>query len=455
MSLFVALILLAQAPRPAAPAKKPAAVKPGPAKPVVSSPAAPGAFPIVTLKVKGNRIYPADAILKLSGLRLGLAADAALFDAAREKIAASGLFQRVAYRYTPSADKRGYDAEIEVDEVEQAYPFKFEELPVADGELAKALQAGDPMFASRLSGTPVALKRYAAILTEYLAKVGKPDPVRAVMVEDAPGQLAILFRPDRDIPTISQVGFTGNKILSSAGLQVTINSVAIGSIYKEPRLRENLDLAVRPLYEAKGYLDVKWKTITAEPARDNKGLDVMVEVEEGPVYEIGDVMFPTAGDGRELSRVAGLRAGDLANMEEVKAAADRMRTSLQKRGFIKSKLEVKRRLVRGQKPGEKNLCHLDFPIVLGPQYTFGKLSIEGLDILNEPQLRKMWAMEKGQAFNGEYPDFFLKQLREGQYFDDLGETKSVVTTDDERLVADVKLVFGKAARRPVSKKRPF
>jgi outer membrane protein insertion porin family len=427
--------------RPATPKPKPSVAKTKPA------PAVPkAAFPIRTLKVEGAQQLPVEGILQVAGLKLGQPAENTVFEAARQRLADTGLFERVGYRYTPTSDNTGFDATIIVTEIGQLLPFRFEDL---DGALlTKALRDADPLYGQQLSATPIALKRYNGILA-----AAAKAPVAARVTADGPGKLVIVFRPDRDDPTISQVSFKGNEILPSALLQTTINGVAIGATFKEDRMREYLENAIRPLYESRGRIAVAFSRITAAPAAENKGLDVTVELVEGPSYELGQIDVVGEGDLRQLSRALELSSGDLANMDAVQEGVARMRSDLRKQGFLKNEVKVERKPVQAAKPGDKNVLNLVISTKTGPQYLFRKLTIQGLDILNEPQLRKMWAIETGSPFNGDYPDFFLKRIREDRLFDDLGSTKALTQIDDAAHQADVTLVFGKAERAPGRKSR--
>jgi outer membrane translocation and assembly module TamA len=86
----------------------------------------------------------------------------------------------------------------------------------------------------------------------------------------------------------------------------------------------------------------------------------------------------------------------------------------------------------------------------GPQYHFGKLTIDGLDVLTEPQIRKAWIIGSGAPFRPSYPDQFLKDLRDQGVFENLGETRAEKTVNEKTKVVDVKLFFGKA--KPPEKK---
>ena len=77
----------------------------------------------------------------------------------------------------------------------------------------------------------------------------------------------------------------------------------------------------------------------------------------------------------------------------------------------------------------------------GPQFTFGKLTIQGLDLEGEAAMRKLWAMKEGKPFNPDYPDYFLAQVKERGLFDNLGDTKANVNVNEQNRTVDVTLNF--------------
>jgi outer membrane translocation and assembly module TamA len=77
----------------------------------------------------------------------------------------------------------------------------------------------------------------------------------------------------------------------------------------------------------------------------------------------------------------------------------------------------------------------------GPQYVFGKLAVQGLDIIGEAAIRRIWGMKPGAPFDAGYPDYFLTRVREDGLFDNLGKTKSAIKLDEQAHTVDVTLVF--------------
>src|SRR5215510_13812277 len=71
---------------------------------------APSQWPIQSLTVEGNQVFGRDQILAVAGLKVGQPAGKAEFEAARDRLVASGAFETVGYRFQPAPDQQGYVA---------------------------------------------------------------------------------------------------------------------------------------------------------------------------------------------------------------------------------------------------------------------------------------------------------------------------------------------------------
>src|SRR5580692_1229221 len=156
---------------------------------------APTSYTVENLGVEGNHNYTADQIVAVAGLRVGQKAGTADFDAAREKLEKSGAFDHVSYRYTPSKDGEGYDAVIEVAEVGQVYPVRFENLPVPEAQLRAMLKEKDPLFGDKIPATKPVVDRYVAWIAEYLAGKDYRQALAGRLSADGGEDLAVLFSP--------------------------------------------------------------------------------------------------------------------------------------------------------------------------------------------------------------------------------------------------------------------
>ncbi len=407
--------------------KKPAARRP----PAKAAATARPAWPIDSLAVEGNRNYTEAQILQVSGLKVGQKVTKGDFDAARDRLIATGVFENVGYRYEPSASSAGYAATLQVQEVEPVYPYRFEELPASREELEAVLHQSDLLLGKRIPATETLLKRYSTVLESYLAPKGFKEKVTAKVTLENVNDLMVVFRPTTAPETIAEVRFNGASIVPQTELQRAIHGVAVGTVYQESRLRQVLENSLRPVYEERGRIRVSFPKIGKERAKDVKGLIITVSVNEGESYTLGDVTVEGAKNPKGT-----FKTGEVANMQKVQEGIEKIRESLRRDGYLKASSTVERKL-----DDQKRILNLAIRFEPGAQYKFKSMRIEGLDIIGEAAIKKMWGLKEGQPFDSEYPDYFLRTVKEAGMFDNLKQTKSATKLDEDAKTADVVLYF--------------
>ena len=400
---------------------------------------APTAYAVENLNVEGNHAYTASQIFAVAGLRVGQKAGKSEFDAAQGKLEATGAFDHVSYRFAPSEDNEGYDATYEVAEVAQTYPIRFADLPATDAQLRTWLKQKDPLFGDKMPATKPVVDRYVAWISEFLAGKGYRQPLAGKLSSDGGEDLAVLFRPAKGPPAIAHVIFTGAGDVPAGTLQTAMYGVAIGVLYSEPQVRQLLDSTIRPIYEAHGLLRVAFPKIETAPSKDVDGISVTVQVVPGPAYKLDGVTFTGADYSRsEWKDLAKLKANQTVNFDEVKAAQERIRINQRRAGHLDATSQVKRDVNDAD-----HTVDIEFQIDPGPLYTLGKVDIAGLDLVTEPEIRKMWGIAPGRPFNVEYPDHFLARVKESGVFDDLKSTRSETKINKGNHTVDVTLYFNK------------
>ena len=404
--------------------------------------AAPDKWPIVKLVVEGNHNYTADQVLAVAGLKVGQMAGKQEFDAARDRLVASAAFETVGYKFEPGPDGQGYVATFQVTEVEPAYPIRFEALGVPAAELEAMLHAKDPLFsAKKLPATKAILDRYVGWIHDYLAAKGNGEKLMARLNPVGTEQFEIVFRPARAYPSVAEVTFEGNKGVPQNELRDAIGGVAVGQPYTEDHFRELLNTGVRPVYEAHGYLRTKFTEIRTQPTTDVQGLKVFVTVEEGETYQLAKVAIagPSPMSAAALLKAGAIKTGETANFDLVNAGMEKMRQAVQRVGFLDAKVTAERAIDDAKKTVSVGV-HID----PGPRFLMGVLTIVGLDLNGEFEMKRIWGIKQGQPFNPEYPQAFLNSVREQGLFDNLGETKAQVQRNEKEHTADVTLTFGAA-----------
>jgi outer membrane protein insertion porin family len=397
--------------------------------------------------VKGNSHYTRDQILAASGLRLGQPVTKADFDAARDRLVATGAFISVTCGYEPATSGKGYAAKIELSEVPEIYPLRVEDLPVTDADLLAFAKQKDPLAGPRIPGTKEAVARYQAYLTDLLASKNYKQPIAGSLTSENPPDLIVLFRPTTPRPTVSHIKFTGASPIPASTVQKKISEVARGVPFTEATFRVLLDNNVRPLYEAKGRMRVAFQKITTEPDPNVKGVVVTVQLAEGPIYKLGKVQVTGAGKSEsDMLKLADLKSGETVNFDQVKSAAQRMEHELRRSGYLQVTSEAERRYNDEAKTVDA-VIHL----IPGPQFTFAKLDIVGLDIETEPVIRKMWGLNVGKPFNTDYPQHFLNRVKEDGIFDNLKNSRFETKTDPDAHNVEVTLFFNEKVVVPLDK----
>jgi len=398
-------------------------------------------YPIETVRVTGSKLYNEAAIIAITGLRTGEMLDEGKIESGRDKLLANGAFTNVSFRYDPAPSKKGYVVTFDVDDLEQLFEYRFDRLDADDAKLRAYLKQREPLFDKRIPGADTVLARFRAEISEYLKSQNKPAEVQGKVTTDA-GEPVVLFSPPGQMPAVATVTFTGNKVVTLTELQNKIHPVAVGSQFRETRFRELLEIGVRPIYESRGRLRMKFTKVESKPSTEVKGLAVTVAMDEGESFSFGEARV-TGMPGAEpaLIKAAALPQSEVADMQLVAAAQTRLERFLRAASHMAATVHADRQL-----DDKERLCYITFQIVPGPKYTFGKLTYQGLDLFGEAEIKRIWTMKSGEPYNGEYPDLFVARVTEDKLFDGLENLRAVAIPNHEALTVDVKLVFNE--RKP-------
>ena len=352
----------------------------------------PKKYPLEALQIQGNKRIPTERIVAASGLKLGALVDKADFDAARQRLLDTGAFESVGYSFKPAATVTGYDTTFEVVEVMMLYPYRFEALPASADALRAALHKQEPLLGDDIPATPQVLNRYNAAIRQFLN--GKIETMGELNSDT--GNLEIVFRPAGERPRIAEVKFTGNREMLTALLLQKLSKDAVGLPYSDPLFRRVLDSAVRPMYEEQGRIRVAFPEITAKKAATNDGVVVTIAINEGPVYNLGTVVVSglPAAEVEQLAKSQEWHKGETANFTQIEANLGKIRERQRAQGYLRAQTSVVRDI-----HDDTHTVNLTIKADRGTQFTLGKLSIQGLDLITEPVIRKMWKIEPGRLFS--------------------------------------------------------
>jgi outer membrane protein assembly factor BamA len=407
--------------------------------------------PLHSVQVKGNSTYPADEIVAASGLKVGMKVSSAQIEQARKKLQDLEVFNGVSYSYrTTPGSPPAYDVTFELVENPQVFPMRFERL--GDPEAIRSyLKDHVELYSDRIPGTDGVLQRYRAAVEAFVAQTSPNTKVRTVISNDDPKELAVLFTPNIPAPTISQVEVSGNEAIDTGTILRAVNEVAIGVPLSEVRLKMILDGAIKPVYAAKGYAAVSFPKVEVEPAKTNAGVVVKVQIKDGPQFKFGTVRFRGKGlEEDEVRSAITFKPGQLFNAEQMDNFRIELMNRMKRRGLLDSNITNET-----QVDDTKKTVNVTYNVVAGEPYNFAKLDIQGLDITSQPVIEKLWGEKPGHVFNPEYPEYFLKRVKEQNLFDNLADAHSDYTTDTSTHTVTVHLYFkgGESAEEKERKKR--
>ena len=393
-------------------------------------------FPLREVLIEGNKNFATDDIIDILGLGIGDMVNRADFETAVGKLDLTGVFEGYAFRFGPKGD--GYTVTFTVQEVPELYPLRLEGFDIPDEELHARLREKIPLFGPKVPPTGIMARRIGDLLQQIWIEQGHQTKIVGDINYLSDGKFEMLYQPEGVVQNIAFTRFENASAIPPLTLQQKFNSVAMGVTYSEQRLEELLKFNVKPLYEKVGHLEVKFCPCSVEPDTETKGLVVTIQVDEGPEYKFGEISPPHSSfiKPEDLQKLIKFQPGDTANLTLVSEALKRYEDQFKGNGFMK---------VRSQFDPTLNTENKTVGIVMrvdpGERYVFGKLVIEGLDLIAEAAIRKRWAMKTGDEFNQHYPAIFLNRVRSEQMFDNLQNTDWQMTTDEVEKAVDVQLIF--------------
>lgn len=146
------------------------------------------------IEIRGTR-FPANSIIRLSGLTIGQRVNDAIVNTACHKITSTGLVKSIDYGYDAYPDREGVVLTLTVVDEGPLFPSKMEPKE-EDSHIWQLLQSTDPLFTRELPCTERALNYYSASIERCLRSEGREDEYASpLVIGDASGNPSeIVFR---------------------------------------------------------------------------------------------------------------------------------------------------------------------------------------------------------------------------------------------------------------------
>ncbi|HEV2350934.1 MAG TPA: hypothetical protein VG028_13925 [Terriglobia bacterium] len=185
---------------------------------------------LVEIRFVGSKRYSEAEIIRAVGLKMGAEMTTDSFQVAANKLAATGVFASVRYKYHPTST--GISAEFQVSDARKFIPCKFDNFVwFSADELQKELRARVPLY---IGEVPPA-GNLADQITAKLEALLKERGVQGTIIQRAAGRLggpveAILFTVQGVSIQIARVEFQGTAQVDLALLQGAVQPL-LGTDY--------------------------------------------------------------------------------------------------------------------------------------------------------------------------------------------------------------------------------
>ncbi len=197
---------------------------------------------------------------------------------------------------------------------------------------------------------------------------------------------------------VHSITITGNNALTEDLIRrqiLTRESQALNPFHrgllKQKVLQDDVD-AIRGLYLAHGYLSAKVLDPEIELTPDGKEANVTINVQEGPQWKIGTVAVEGEAEGvpsELLLEKSGLQASQVVTTAAMSEATDRVRTTLDKNGYWKSRVST-------HLEGEPESSRVVITIVPGERARVRNVTIEGNTRTQTRLVKREVTIEEGE-----------------------------------------------------------
>lgn len=220
---------------------------------------------------------------------------------------------------------------------------------------------------------------------------------------------------------IASINFIGNSKFSDGKLREVISTsesawwkfLSSSDSYDPDRLTYDREL-LRRFYLQRGYADFRVVSAIADLRRDDSAFHITFTVDEGEIYEFGDVTVTTELaklNKEELEALLLPQTGETYNAGLIDKTLDALTYAAGTSGYAFA--EVRPRIRRRS---DERVIDLTFQITEGPRVYVERINITGNSRTLDKVVRRQMRMSEGDAFNKVLLDRSEKNIRALGYF---------------------------------------
>ena len=405
---------------------------------------------LLGVDVDGNKLASETMIRYTAGLRQNEVINVADFSRAVKRLWQLGLFEDVQIKIDKETND-GFFITIQVQETPILGTVRYKgNKKLKDKQLQDELEfyLGQRIKPHVLVESITKLKDFYAedgfLLAEIEATLVDPEGTIDDQKSDKDKQKQgltkdILFTiKENDKVKINKILFQGNESYSDFRLRRVLKETKqqrwylFWRSYFDGKKFDEDKLALETFYRNNGYRDFTIMSDTTSANDEQKHMDIVISVIEGPRYRYRNFSWDgnTLFSNQILNRALNLKRGDYFNEEEFNAAVyNNMQGLYMDRGYIYSRVDPQFTPV-----GEDSL-DIHFPIVENHQIKVRNISIAGNDHTRENIIRRELNIYPGDIFNREMLIRSQRNLLRLNYFSNV--VPDVAPADEDEVDLEI------------------
>jgi outer membrane protein assembly factor BamA len=402
----------------------------------------PGPVSLAAIHFSGLGRYTAQQVTQASQLKTGTTITPAQIQAATDRLAQSGAFDKVTYQYTTSDS--GMTLEFQLTETKSLLPCLFVNFVwFSPEELDRTLRARVPLYDGMLPSRGTTVQETTDALQAMLQANGVNGKVEELPTVSGPKVAGYAFRVTGITTPVRTVHFPGASGVPESELAAASKFI-MDNDYSATDVGTVVSSTLLPLYRRRGYLQAKLGT--PQPAvASTKGTEydivVTLPVTEGVQFSWDHSAWTGnhALSTDKLIDILGMKPHEVANQEKINAGLQAILAAYSKQGFIDATIKQAVTL-----DGGTGLVAYDATIDESIQYKMGELHITGVADKTAGDLLKKWPIKPGQTFDGTVPDEFVNKVavpKIAQPGRPLPRADEQLQRDKENAKVDVTLAF--------------
>ncbi|MFN4230236.1 outer membrane protein assembly factor BamA [Parvibaculum sp.] len=398
----------------------------------VSNPALAQEQTVVTeVVVRGNQRIEAETVRSYTMIKPGMGYSPELADQSLKQLFATGLFADITMRLEGTA------LVVSVVENPIINRVAFEgNSAIKEEDLQKEVQ-----LQPRVIYTRAKVQSDVTRMIELYRRGGRfSATIEPKVIQLPQNRVDLVYEISEGPKTkIASINFIGNKEFSDGTLREVISTsesawwkfLSSSDSYDPDRLTYDREL-LRRYYLQRGYADFRVVSAVADLSRDDSAFHITFTVDEGEVYQFGEIKVVTELaklNQEELEALLLPKSGETYDAGLIDKTIDELTYAAGTQGYAFA--EVRPRIKRRK---DERVIDLTFQITEGPRVYVERINITGNSRTLDKVIRRQIRMSEGDAFNKVLLDKSEKNIRALQYFSKVEVTQNPGSAPDKTVL---------------------